>query len=1208
MIRRRAFSHLKSSLRTISLTVIALALWTAVNVPSHAQNTTVGAISGTITDPSGAAVPTASVTVTNQSTNVVARASSTAKGYYTVENLPDGDYTLSVSAPDFSSLTIANLHLDPGQRRGQDVSLKLGNVDTKISVTADSLRVQTESPESSGTISAREVANLMLNGRNFQQLATLVPGVSSVNGTNQQVNAGYLGQTDLIVGGASSEETTYTIDGVYNMTSTSLININITPSIDAINEMRVLKNAYSARYGFAGSGQVLIETKSGTSSFHGTAYEFLRSNSLGVARPYSISGVPVTSSSLHLNIWGYSFGGPLFIPRVYNTSRTRTFFFAGGEWKTNHYASVLNSRSEFTPAIRAGDLSLSHDAPTCNTTNSVALAAGCNSTTPSNIRYLTCDSFCQNLLAARSLSVATCFSKDANGVTNQLNPACFDPASKFFIDPANNFMPLPNLPQNNNTNFANYINTNPERDSQNDQIYRIDEHLTNKHLIVGRYMREEVNDIRPARNYNDPSPNPGATVYTPALNALVRWTYNITPTIINSAGIAYTYQKVNLLPTGQYFVPAGLFKQAFNNGDNRLPGISTGNFWTWLGVGAQPNFSKTGDGIFSDDFSWVRGRHVIQTGGFYMWNILRVNASAFSQGNFSFSGGHTGDTAGDFLLGQLSGYSQSNVQRAGAFHQHWFELYGQDDWKATPSLTFSYGLRYSYFSPSTMEGNQITNFNAAAFNPAVAPAVGPSGTFSSLNSNNQPLTPSGAIANYLTNGVVTACQNGTPCGFTVPKKNLFAPRIGFAYRINNAGTMSLHGGYGMGYTQVGMFQTSGLISNPPFVSTPTFSNTQFSTPAGGVAGAPGLQALSGLDNTYRPATLQSWSLTYEYEVVRRGILQLAYAGNKGDHIFSNSVDRNFALNGTSTHSTDCVASSNNINPAPASQWFYDPCINGANSAVSGATQINSNYYRPYQGFTSINTGVSIGSANYNGLQTGFIYRLTDLQVNAAYTYAKALGTQNQTAQGNLAYGFDSNIGFQNPRNPGADYGRPSYDRTHVFTSAYVYELPFFRHSGNFLEQLLLSRWGTSGLITVQSGFTSPVSLSSPYAGLATRPNIVGPPIRRSGSGKKAIGQPALYNYTAFAVPAWGTFGNSRPGVLRGPKEVSFATAVHKTFPITEHAGLQLRAEAFNIFNHPNINSINSTFSFTPATNASSFGYATTAGDMRQMEFSARFSF
>src|SRR5581483_8178412 len=476
-------------------------------------NTSAGALSGSVKDTSGSLVPGAQVTVTNQQTHVARSATASHSGFYIVDNLPDGDYSLAVTASGFASSAINDIHLDPGQRRSQDVTLKPGSVDTKVTVEADTLAVQTESSENAGTISAKEVSNLMLNGRNFQQLATLVPGVSSVEGTNSQVNAGYLGQTDLIVGGASSEETTYTIDGVYDMTPTSLININITPSIDAINEIRVLKNSYSARYGFAGSGQIVIETKAGTSQFHGSGYEFLRNNSIGVARPYSISGVPATLSSLHYNIYGFTFGGPIYIPKVYNTARDKTFFFAAAEWKTNHYASVLNSRSEFTPAIRAGDLSLSHDAQTCpdpskTPLTSTQIAAGCNGGATIGAHYLFCGQFCQSLLAARQLSPATCFSKGSNGLVNQLNPTCFDPASAYFIDPKNLFMPLPNLPQNNNTSFANYINTNPELDSQNDTIYRIDHHLGLKHVITARYMHEEVYNIRPARNYNDPATNP----------------------------------------------------------------------------------------------------------------------------------------------------------------------------------------------------------------------------------------------------------------------------------------------------------------------------------------------------------------------------------------------------------------------------------------------------------------------------------------------------------------------------------------------------------------------------------------------------------------------------------------------------------------------------------------------------------------------------
>jgi hypothetical protein len=350
--------------------------------------------------------------------------------------------------------------------------------------------------------------------------------------------------------------------------------------------------------------------------------------------------------------------------------------------------------------------------------------------------------------------------------------------------------------------------------------------------------------------------------------------------------------------------------------------------------------------------------------------------------------------------------------------------------------------------------------------------------------------------------------------------------------------------------------------------------------------------------------LQSWSLTLEGQLIPRSVLQIAYAGDKIDHIFSNSVDRNFPLNGTTANSATCNAlSANNPNPLPSTAWQYDPCIN------TGA--VVSNFYRPYTGYTGINTGASIGSSNYHGLQTGFIYRLTDLQLNVAYTFSKALGNQNQTAQGNAnvnsGYGFNSNIGFQNPRNPSADYGRPSYDRPHVLTAAYVYEIPFFRHS-NLITRELLSHWGTSGLLTAESGFAATVGLSSSVAGLANRPNQIAPLRRRSGSGKKALGQPALYDYTPFAPPSFGTFGNSEPGVLRGPREVSFAAAVNKTFPITERVGLQLRAEAFNVFNHPNVNAINSTFSQSSTTNASAFGYATSVGDMRQMEFSGRFTF
>lgn len=1186
-----------------------------------AQNTTVGAIAGTITDSTGALVSDAQITVTNQATQQVSTATTSSRGSYSVENLMDGDYNIQVSKAGFQQSSVTGIHLDPGQRRGQDIKLTLGSVDSSVTIEANSLAVQTESAESGGTISSKEVANLMLNGRNFQQLATLVPGVTSIKGANSQVDEGYLGQTNLIVGGSSIEQTTYTIDGVYNMTPSALINVNITPSIDVINEMRVLKNAYSAKYGYAGSGQILIDTKSGGNVFHGTGYEYLRNNGFAVARPYSTSGTPVTSSSLHLNIYGFTFGGPLYIPKYYNTGKNKTFFFTGAEFKTNHYASLLNSRSEFTQAIRGGDLSASYPGTVCPDTvlsGTAAAAAGCTTATH-GIRYLTCDSFCSTLLAARSFTPAYCFTKGPSGVTNQINPACFDSASAYFIDPNNGFLPLPNVPQNNNTQYANYVNTKPELDSQNDTFYRIDHHIGSNHLITARYMHEEVNDVRPSRNYNDPAPNPGAVAYTPALNALVRWNYTLSQNLINSASLAYTFQKVVLTPTGNYHIPGTLIKQAFANGDNRLPGISLGSYYSWMGVGAQPNYSKSGDGVVSDDVSYLKGRHVFTAGGFYMWNIIRLNASSFGQGNFSFGSGHTGDVAGDFLLGLLSSYSQASIQRAGVFHQHWYELYVQDDWKLSPRIALNYGIRYSFYSPTTKEGNDISNFVPSAYSATQAPVLTTLGTYSNVA---VPVTSSGAVANITTNGIVSACK-GLPCGLTTPKKGLFSPRVGFALRLNDRGTISLHGGYGIGYTQVGMFQTSGLLSNAPYVSTPSYSNTQFSNPAGGTANNPGLASATALDSTYRPAMIQSWSLTLENEVVPHGILTMAYAGNKADHIFSSAVDDNYPVYQPTTYTSNCAI--NPANPAnfttgatalPNRGYDFDPCLNSGNASVAtslgynaNAKQTSSNYYRPYVGYGAINAGHSEGLANYNALQSGFIYRLHALQVNLAYTWSKSLGDQNPTGAGT---GYDSATGFTQPYNPKADYGLPNYDRTHVFTGAYVYELPFFAHSHNLLVRELLSHWGTSGLATLESGFAATVGLSSTTSGLTSRPNQIGPIIRNKGtSGKFALGQAPLYSFSSFQLPAFGYFGNGHVGNVRGPREVNFATAVNKTFPITERVGAQLRVEAFNVFNHPNITSVSTTFNSNATTNVSGFGYVSSSnsvGDMRQMEFSARITF
>ena len=386
----------------------------------------------------------------------MATTSTSSRGAYSVEDLPDGDYTITITKTGFQQTSVTNVHLDPGQRRGQDVKLALGSVNSKVTVEADALAVQTESSEVGGTITAKEVQNLMVNGRNFSQLTSVLPGVSNTLGANGNYQSGQGAITStVIVGGSSDEETMYTIDGIYNVTSSSSITLPITPVIDDIQEMRVLQDNYSARYGQAGR-EILVTTKSGGNQYHGNVYGYDRSNEYGTAKPY-LDTPAQTLPSLHLTDWGLTVGGPLSIPKLFN-AKDKLFFFVGADWKANHQSSTLNSRNTFPQAIRNGDL------------GSEPEAAGGAILNP----YASLDAYHQGLLDARMGGVAgsgaACiYQKGGTDNYNQILPACMDPNTVILM---NAYWPLPNY----TSATANFINTNPSKFSVNDQEYRGEHH------------------------------------------------------------------------------------------------------------------------------------------------------------------------------------------------------------------------------------------------------------------------------------------------------------------------------------------------------------------------------------------------------------------------------------------------------------------------------------------------------------------------------------------------------------------------------------------------------------------------------------------------------------------------------------------------------------------------------------------------------------
>jgi hypothetical protein len=1106
------------------------------------------AISGTVTDSSGAAIPGAKVTITNQGTGVPHDTTTDSSGFFSEEGLAVGQYKVEVEKPGFKESVTNGIQINPGQRRATDVVLEVGSATTQVTVTADTVQVNTESSESGGTIDSKQIDNLMLNGRNYQTLAIAIPGVASVNGADGLGGGGLEGGDVLIVNGNSVEYTTYTIDGVYNMNSGSLGNVDVLPVVDGIAEFTVLKDSYSAKYGFAGSGQVVVETKSGGDTFHGSAWDYLRNNDFDAIQYFATSAPP-----LHQNIYGYTLGGPVIIPKLYNTRRTRkTFFFASNQWQAINKGSVIRG-AVFPQAMRGGDFSASPTLP----------ASG----------SLTLDAHSQALLASEGKS--NCIT----GPTT-LNPACLDPIATGLLSA---YVPLPN---NAVGGFQNYLNLTPGVNTQLDYQFRVDHQINKDNLFIARIMYEPVLNRFPNDSW---SGTPYSTIrdafYTTSFNGLVRVQSQITPNLMNTAGIAEADDRPHILLTSPGTMPSGLsITQSFPNApiNNRVPNISIAEGWSGMGVGSQPISASDGEGIVSDDVSWVRGNHVLQAGALYMFGIKRQTVFTNPQGSFNFSGVHTGDPAADFLLGLNASYSQDSSEREGYIHYRQGEAYVQDDWRVKPRLTLNLGVRYVYFSNDTISGDQVTSFEPSLYQSTQAPVVTTNGSFI-VNDLNQPLTASGQPANLL-NGLAFAGKNRVPDGFFIPVKTNFGPRVGFAYRLTKDGTTSIRGGYGIGYSRIPTAQIYYAFgANPPFNQTANILNSLLSNgTAGGSAVAPTPESLTSVPFSFKPASIQSYNLTLERQVKSDMVTTIAYAGSQSRHLtdgVGGGNDINFPLPVNTPSTAGCLPAGQ----TPSASYDFDPCINNGTSSAQ--------YTRPYQGYSSIDYQYDKGTGNYNAFESSLVYHVGASQLSAAYTWSKALTTVGGRGSGNTT---SQSAGPQNPRNFAAEYGSPSYDFRNNVVLTWVYDIPYFSHSSKPVE-LALGHWSFQGLAAHQSGFALSPGLSTSTNGMASRPNVIG---KISKVGKKS----EWFDTTAFQAPNFGFFGTASNGTIRGPGYTSLNLSLYKSFPIYDRLNLQFRAEAFNALNHPNFNSVDT------GVGSGSYGQLTNTGDPRIIELALKMSF
>jgi hypothetical protein len=797
----------------------------------RAQLMTTASIAGTVSDESGAVVPGASVTTKNQETDFSATARTNANGTFVVPNLPVGTYSVEIAKPGFETYQESDIILHPATVANITATLKLGSVATQVSVQASAIQVQTSTSEVSHDVSGTQTATLPLNGRNYQALAVVIPGVNNTSAGSALGTGGRSTNNVLSVNGLPQSTTFYALDGIWNENTGNMAQTTVTPNPDSLEEVRVLQNNYSPKYSLMGASVVLLQTKSGTNEFHGSAWDYLRNDDLN-ARNFFSTSVP----TLKQNIFGYTFGGPVFIPKLYNRSRQKTFFFVTEQWVVSHAGSVLRGQDP-TAAERAGAF------PT----------------------------------AIKDPSTGAAFPKNAAG-QYQIPSALLNPNAVAFL---NALYPLPNNPGGGT---LNYINNTPQITDQRDDEIKMDHNFTDKYRMTGEFLDEHQTLRQSSLN----SSNSGSIFPTNYENDLtknylaqIQFTATLTPTMVNTASISTNIYDLDLNLEGIVYknqIPGFNINLPLSGGlSDRLPLVSISQGWPSEGIAAaRPLFHAADlDNTAADNWSWLHGKHFVEAGIDVVLSTKRQNVATADNGQFSFTGQFTGNALADFLLGDAASFTQQSSERRVVVHGPIVSPYVQDRIQLSRDFTINIGTRISYMPLPHAPGNFEDIFDPAAYSPGAAPIVNLSGTITPTPNYN-PL-----------NGLIRNGVNGVPVNFSNQNNWYFSPQAGFAWDIFGDGKTSLRGGYGLTYTRIFTNQDCSFAcaSNPPDVSSVNLINANFSNPAGtGTAKSATAPSVTSADLDIQATQVHSYSLSLEHQFARNWILDLAEAGALSRHL------------------------------------------------------------------------------------------------------------------------------------------------------------------------------------------------------------------------------------------------------------------------------------------------------------------------------------
>jgi hypothetical protein len=1119
-------------------------------------------IVGTVTDPSGAAVANAKVTLTNTDTNISKDLTTNDGGQYTAVDIHIGHYNVIVEASGFKREERKGLVLQVGDRSRADFQLQVGGSSETVTVEANTIAVQSDTGEVSNVITGDQIANLSINGRGIYQLAALAPGASSqidVTAPNTPVG----GSASVEYNGLRQNHNIYLLDGGENDDRGGAGGMSIAPSADAIAEFRTLTSNYSADYGLSSAGTNVMVLKSGTKDYHAAAWEFNRNDAFD-ARTYN-NRAPNPVAELRQNTFGFNVGGPVDFWKKDH----KTFFFYNMEWRKYINGATLQQTVPLTDTY-TGDFSahLPADAVINNSgpdNGKVIPNSGLHTPCSSQIGGAFATAFSDN---GQTLSTPNGGCAPITGNLPNGSPATLADQPTFqpyvaFGATANNQIPTALLSANAQAlltaggkyggifpapNTGNqFIGGNNSPTNLREEIIRIDHNFSSKFSVFGHFVDESVGQTFGTSLWNTSNtPVQGTFFGNPSYSAVVHTTYAISPTLLNEAAFNYNGNRINITPTGLISAPSSFtFNRLFTgpNNDSRIPNInlqgSTGavfgnNSWPWV--------NKADDYQIRDDVSWTRGAHQFKFGG--SWAIYKKVQDLFgnTQGAFNFGGGYTGNDFADYLLGYSSGYNELAVQDHGLWNNVSWAFYAQDNWRVNKRLTLNLGLRWDGVPHTYEANNRMGNFYPNLYDPSQPATLDANGNISptspGLGPSPNPILQAAGTQFYLNGIGIPGKTPGVPKGLVNTNWAAFGPRIGFAYDLTGSGKTVVRGGFGTMYERIQGNDMYNAGPNIPFSANVNFSNVSLDNPtdfiAGGAATAPiTVASITGLAvDRYKLPVAYQYSVGVQHSLASRTVLAVMYVGNQ-------SRQQNYYQD-------------NNL-PDPSNL-----------PGIIGHT-IQRNNVNPYLGFGSISMSTDGANAHYNGLQVDLNSQIKrDLSLRVFYTLSRSIDpTTGGSGGGDLSAVSNPYAGWQ------YDVGRSGYDRLHNLSFNFIYDIPFMRNSSNAVAKTLVGGWEVSGIVTIESGTPLNITLTGDQGG-----NGIGGTNRPDKTA--ALSAPhtkqAWITGSAFSFPAVGDWGTLGHNAIDGPGRDNWNLSLFKNFIFSEArgSGLELRLETFNTFNHPQI--------------------------------------